>query len=220
MNDYNTTALRFFSFCAKIKDMKIMKITKSNTQLLVKKVSKVIRNNRVVILPFDTVYGYACNPKSDETLGKIFELKERNINKTIGAAVCGIETLEQFSEINETVKQFIEEKTPGKYTFIVKAKLDHTLSKYCIKDDTIGIRIPESDFILDIIRSSGGIVAQTSANKSGMPDCYSINELLTQYSKDELERVDLIIDGGELEKSGLSQIFDLTGSEPAEIERK
>lgn len=199
--------------------MKIIKITKENSQLLVLKVSEIIRNNGAVILSFDTVYGYACDPKSNKALQKIFKLKERDIKKTIGLAACDTEALESIAEINEAAKKYITDRIPGKYTFIVKAKQKTGLSQYCIKDDTIGVRIPESDFMLDIIQSSGGIIAQTSANKSGQPDCFSLDELFTQYSAEELSQIDLIVDGGSLEKTGPSQIIDLTGNEPREIDR-
>lgn len=199
--------------------MKIIKITKENSQLLVLKVSGIIRNNGAVILSFDTVYGYACDPKSNIALRKIFELKKRNINKTIGLAASNIRILKDVARVSDKEEQYIEERIPGKYTFILQAKQNIGLSPYCVKNNTIGIRIPESDFILDIIQSSGGIIAQTSANKSGQPDCFSLDELFTQYSAEELSQIDLIVDGGSLEKTGPSQIIDLTGNEPREIDR-
>jgi len=199
--------------------MKTIKITQDNIDSLVKKASEIIRNSGVVILPFDTVYGFAGSPKSEVALQKVFQLKERDFNKTIGLAVSDLEMFRNIAEINKREEEYFKDKTPGKYTFIVKSKPDLGLSKYCIKNNTIGIRIPESDFVLNIIRSSGGIIAQTSANKSGQPDCFSLDELLAQYSEEELNQIDLIIYGDTLEKTSPSRIIDLTGNEPREIDR-
>ncbi|MCL5410822.1 MAG: L-threonylcarbamoyladenylate synthase [Patescibacteria group bacterium] len=199
--------------------MKIIKITKDNTQLLVEKVSEIIRNNGVVILPFDTVYGYACNPKSDAALQKIFELKKRDLEKTIGLATSEIKDIQKISQLDINTEKYIKDRIPGRYTFIVKTKKDISISKLCFKNDTIGVRVPESKLISDIIQSSDGIIAQTSANKSGLLDCYSVNELRAQYSENELNQVDLIVDGGEIEKNNPSRIFDLTSKESVEIKR-
>lgn len=198
--------------------MNIIKITKENIGEIARETASIIKNNGVVILPFDTVYGYACNPKSDKALEKIFRLKNRDLSKTIGLAVSEIKNIKEISQLNINAEKYIKDHTPGKYTFILNSN-DSNISQLCKKGGTIGVRIPESKLILDIIQAADGIIAQTSANKSGLPDCYSIDELLAQYSKDELDQIDLIIDGGELEKSGPSQIIDLTDDKPKEIER-
>jgi len=198
--------------------MNLIKLN-NNFAEVIQKASETIRNNGVVILPFDTVYGYACNPKSEEALQKIFELKDRDLNKTIGLAASKINGIKEISQLNINTEKYIQDRVPGRYTFVVKTKEDTDISKLCMKEGTVGIRVPESKLVLDIIESSGGIIAQTSANKSDLPDCYSIDELQAQYSEEELEQVDLIIDGGEIEKNNPSRIFDLTGSEPLEIKR-
>jgi len=211
--------LRFFLFCARIRSVNIIKITKENIEETAREIASVIKNNGVVILPFDTVYGYACDPKSEEALQKIFRLKNRDINKTIGLAASEIKNIQEISQLDINAEKYIKDHVPSKYTFIIKAKEDVDISKLCMKEGTVGVRIPDSKLVLDIIGSSSGIIAQTSANKSGLPDCYSIDELFTQYSKDELDQINMIINGGEIEKSGPSQIVNLTGNEPKEIER-
>ncbi len=179
----------------------------------------VIKSGGVAAAPFDTVYGYLCDSKNEKALLKIFDLKKRPISKTIGLAVSDITELKNITELSQEQEKLISKKTPGRYTFIVKAKKDTGLLNYCIQNGTIGVRIPDSDFILKLIREAGGVVAQTSANVSGMPNCYSIDDLNNQYDPSELGKVDLIIDGGEIRNQGASEIIDLTGSEPKIIER-
>ncbi len=77
--------------------------------------------------------------------------------------------------------------------------------------------MPDSQLILEIAKLSGGVVAQTSANKSGQSNCYSIEDIGKQF--DGLDQFDLIIDGGHLAETLPSELWDLTGDSPKQIER-
>lgn len=195
-----------------------MNVIQSN-QIDTQDAGEVIKGGRVIVAPFDTVYGFLCDPRNEKAILKIFDLKKRPTLKTIGLAVSDISELKKIAELSEKQEEFITDKTPGRYTFIVKAKKDAGLPGYCLQNGTIGVRIPDSELILGLIKEAGGVIAQTSANVSGMPNCYSINDLNNQYDPIELEKVDLIIDSGKIEDSGASEIIDLTGTEPKIIER-
>lgn len=71
----------------------------------------------------------------------------------------------------------------------------------------------------EIANRAGGIIAQTSANKNGLPFCLNIDEIKEQFTKEELDSFGLIIDGGQL-LSHPSDIIDLTTNRPKVIERK
>jgi L-threonylcarbamoyladenylate synthase len=198
----------------------IEKLTKDNFDEIVKKTTGIIKSGGIVVLPFDTVYGFACDPKNELAVERIYSRKGRDSIKPLGIAVSDFETIIAISDLSQEAQNFIKNKIPGPYTFIVRLKDQSLISKYCQQNGTCGIRIPDSKLITSVAKLSGGMIAQTSANKSGEGDCYSIDELSSQYSKGELEKIDLIVDGGELKKQGSSRIFDLTQSEPREIERK
>lgn len=204
-------------------------ILKNNIQNISQEVSTIIRNGGIAILPFDTVYGFVCDSRNDLSLQKIYELKKRPAQKTIGLAVANIEKLKNITDLSDVAKEYITQRTPGKYTFILK-KLSWipdqvgddkgTISDFCVQSGTIGVRIPDSQLILDVIRASGGMIAQTSANISGQPNCFSINDIRNQYDEKSLAQVDLIVDGGALNNLEASKLVDLTADIPKEIERK
>lgn len=177
---------------------------------------KVVKKGGIVLAPFDTVYGFVCDPKNDKALLKIFKLKEREQSKTIGIAVDHTMRVQKFSQ--SKLWDFTEGKVPGPYTFIVNAN-ERVLSKYCYKDNTLAFRIPNAELIYEVILESDGIIAQTSANKAGKPNCFSIDDIRSQFREDELDTVDLIIDEGKIENSKPSEIWDLTGETPKKIER-
>jgi len=41
----------------------------------IQEIADVIQNGGIVILPFDTVYGFVCDSKNEAALEKIYELK-------------------------------------------------------------------------------------------------------------------------------------------------
>jgi len=186
----------------------------------VKEVSNAIHDGKIVVLPFDTVYGFACDPRDEKALQKIYELKKRPVNKTIGLAVSNIKMMNSLTKLTSAQKEYIAERIPGKFTFILKNEAGSSISKSCVQNGTVGVRIPDSELILKITEACGGIIAQTSANISGQLNCFSLTDLRQQYSEQFLSRIDLIIDGGKLDNVSPSRLIDLTGKSPKEIERK
>lgn len=194
--------------------MNIIKINKQNFQETVSRVTKTIRRGEICILPFDTVYGFVCNPRNIKAVDKIFELKARPIYKALGIATSNLANAGAIAFLKHT--DFIKEKIPGKYTFILKAK-DFSFASECYKNQTVAIRIPQNDLVLEVADELKAI-AQTSANLSGEPSCLSIEELKQQFGE-SLKKVNLIVDGGEILDGKPSKIWDLTGDAPVEIER-
>lgn len=196
-----------------------IKLSDQNFNEIVSKTLEIVKSGGVVILPFDTVYGFVCNPKNDEALQKIYELKKRPEMKTIGLAANNIESIELIAEVNDAAREYIEEKTPGRYTLILKKKPETDISEFCIQNSTVGVRIADSKLILRIAEKCGGLIAQTSANISGQGNCYSIKDIKNQYDDNTLNQIELIVDGGELENTGASKLINLTGDTPIEIKR-
>jgi L-threonylcarbamoyladenylate synthase len=186
-----------------------------NLELVVEKAIKILNSHGIILIPFDTVYGFICDPSDNIALEKIFRLKKRNKNKTIGLAVSSLFEIEKIAEVPN--RAFIEEKIPGKFTFILKSK-NTNFSPYCYQTGTVGVRVPDNELVLKIAEHFGPI-AQTSANKSGLPNCLSMQEIQAQFSKEELGAIDLIVNGGDIKEGKPSEIWNITEKEPTLIER-
>ncbi len=190
-------------------------LNQENINEIASKAAETIKNGGIALVPFDTVYGFICDPSNSSALEKIFHLKERDENKTIGLAVSSLSDIEKIAETLNP--EFISARIPGRYTFILKSKND-SFSKYCYQNGTIGVRVPDNSLIIKIA-SLFGPIAQTSANKSGLSNCLSIPEVIAQFPPAEFNNIDLIVDGGKIENGKPSQIWDMTKKEPSLIER-
>lgn len=197
----------------------ISHLTSDNFNETVKKAATTLQEGGIIIAPFDTVYGFLANAEDQTAIEKIYQLKERPINKPFGIVLSNINQINTYFSLDDKSNNFISERVPGRYTFILNAGKTLRISPYCKKDDTVGVRIPDSNLIRKIAAESGLILAQTSANKSNMPSNSSLQKTLEQFSQEEIGEIDLIIDGGTIDHSAPSRIFDLTSEVPAEIER-
>lgn len=195
--------------------MNKLTIARDNINQIAEESIKILNTGGMILLPFDTVYGLICDPKNSMAIEKIFRIKGRDENKTIGLTVSSMSELNKIAHL--TFPDFIKEKIPGRYTFIVRSK-GNIFSKQCYQNSTLGVRIPDSNLIQKIV-SQFGPIAQTSANKSGQVNCFSLDQIQAQFSTDELSLIDLNIDGGEIEHGQPSEIWDVTGTYPVKIER-
>ncbi len=189
-----------------------------NQEEVINKASEIIKSGGVSVLPFDTIYGICADACNDGAVRRIIDLKQRGPEKPIGVAVDSIDKINNITVLDEKSKLLIEEKIPGKFTFILKSKSGNGVSNLCRKGDTIGVRVPDSDLILSIIRESGLVLAQTSANIAGGGNITSIDELREQFGEN-FNNIDLIVDGGQLENPVPSMIIDMTGDELKRVER-
>lgn len=195
--------------------MRTIALNQNNLDQVAADVARVIAGGGVVIAPFDTVYGLICDPYNDEALEKIYDFKDRDRAKTIGLALFG--SIINFITTSESLP-FVMDRIPGPYTFILPLR-DKKISKYCQHDGTVAIRVPKSELILKISQILDKPIAQTSCNKSGRETCDSIEKILNQFSENELNLIELMVDGGQIENAKPSQIFDLSGDSPREIVR-
>jgi tRNA threonylcarbamoyl adenosine modification protein (Sua5/YciO/YrdC/YwlC family) len=101
---------------------------------------------------------------------------------------------------------------PGPYTFILPGNND--LPKEFRKKKTVGIRIPDNNIALQIVKMLGNPIVSTSIHDDDEVLEYSTDpELIFEKWQN---RVDLVIDGGYGDNVG-STIIDLSGYEPVVV---
>lgn len=151
-----------------------------------------LKNDGIVILPTETVYGLAANAFSDEACKKIFIAKGRAQDNPLIVHVSDKKMIYDIVEKpNEIEEKLIDSFMPGPFTLILKKKNCICNTVTC-GGETVGIRMPVNKIINKVIKISNIPLAAPSANISGRPSGTCIEDI-----KDEFEgKVDLIVDGG------------------------
>ena len=155
-------------------------------------VTQTLKNNGLVILPTETVYGLAANAFSDEACKRIFTAKGRAQDNPLIVHVSDKDMIYEIAEKpNELEEKLIDSFMPGPFTLILNRKKCICNTVTCF-GETVGIRMPKHGIIHEVIKKCNLPLAAPSANVSSKPSGTCIDDI-----KDEFEgKVDIIVDGG------------------------
>ncbi|MCX6759073.1 MAG: L-threonylcarbamoyladenylate synthase [Candidatus Nealsonbacteria bacterium] len=190
--------------------MKILKTDQENFNQLVEKTVKAIRNGRVIVCPTDTVYGLIADATNKKAVEKIFKIKKRPKNKPVPIFIKDINVAKKLAKINEKQEAFLKSVWPGKITVVLNRKKSRL---YGVDKKTIALRIPKYGLLLSLAKQLNCPLTGTSANISGRLVSTRIKEVIKQF-QNQKQKLDLVIDAGNLKPAKPSKVIDLTGSKP------
>jgi L-threonylcarbamoyladenylate synthase len=191
--------------------MKILDIKKNYKEVL-KETAKVILAGGLVIFPSDTVYILAVDPSNKRGVKKLLNFKNRWGGKAISVAVLNKKMAEEYVKINENGENIYTNLLPGPFTIVSEGK-NNLIKGIAAENESLGIRIPDNKYILDLVKILKGPITATSANLSGRRPNYSIKSFLKPLSEKKKEMIDLIVDAGKLAKNKPSTVIDARESE-------
>ncbi|AWH85780.1 threonylcarbamoyl-AMP synthase [Flavobacterium album] len=178
------------------------------------KVVKILRDGGIIIYPTDTVYGLGCDITNSKALERIAKIKGIKLEKANFSFICS-----DLSNLSDYVKQIdtatfkiLKRSLPGPYTFILPG--NNNLPKEFKKKNTVGIRVPDNNIALEIVRQLGNPVISTSIRDEDEVLEYSTDPELIFEKWQNL--VDAVIDGGYGDNVA-STIIDLSGAEPVVV---
>lgn len=169
--------------------------------------AEVLRSGGLVAVPTETVYGLAGNGMDADAVGKIYEVKGRPAVKPLSLMVPGAEAIGALcAEVPPGAYVLAERFWPGPLTIVLKAKSDIP-SIVLAGGDTVGLRCPDSEKTLALLKTCGVPLAAPSANPSGAASPKSAAEVLAYFDG----VIDGVIDGGTCSLGTESTIVSLAG---------
>ena len=157
-----------------------------------KEVAIAIKNGKVVVFPTETVYGIGTNGLKENSVKRLYEVKQRPLNKPISLLVNSMDMINDIAqEITDLEKALIKEFFPGPLTIILKKK-DTVPNIVTANSNTVGVRMPSNKIALKLIEYAGVPIATPSANISGKPSGTNMEDIM----KDFEGKVDCYIDDG------------------------
>lgn len=174
--------------------------------------AELISEGKVIVCPTDTGYAFAANAIEPEAVAKVFTLKGRSYSNPIHVAVNSIEAAEKYACVNKAARHLARNFLPGALTLVLPRK--EIIPPLLVDGrDTVGIRIPDNRIILALAGMTNVPLTATSANTSGQPAPYSVQEIVDQLGE-AAENVALVLDQGPLPTRDISTIVDLTVDPP------
>ena len=121
-----------------------------------------------MILPTETVYGIAADPRAPGAVERLFEAKGRGRDKPIPLLADHERRLRDHGAVmSDTARRLAKRFWPGPLTLVLPAG-----------DSFEGFRIPDHRVTLAVLKAARGTLRVTSANRSGAPDAHTVEEAL------------------------------------------
>ena len=172
----------------------------------IQKAIACIKNEEVVGIPTETVYGIGVDPLSQAAVDKIFNLKERDENKPLSILVHSFHDLIKLKIISK-VPEIVELYWPGPLTIIVESELNFADGVGTKNPNSIGVRVPANELTLELLKKTGPL-AVTSANISGQEDITNEKDAESLFG----DKIGHYLQGSALHGSG-STIVDFRDEE-------
>ncbi len=177
----------------------------------IRKVVDVLKKGGLIIYPTDTVYGLGCDITNSRALERIAQIKGVKLEKANFSFIChDLSNLSDYvKQIDTSTFKILKRALPGPYTFILPGA--KTLPVAFKKKKTVGIRVPNNNIALEIVRALGNPIVSTSIRDDDEILEYTTDPELILEKWDKL--VDLVIDGGYGDNEA-STVIDFSEGEP------
>ena len=185
--------------------MKILKVFENNPNpKFLDMAVEALRDGDIVIYPTDTLYAIGCDALNNSAINKICKLKGINPDKTNLSIICdGISMVAEYARFDNRQFKVLKTNLPGPFTFILPSS--SSLPKVFKGRKTVGIRVPENNVAVELVRRLGNPILSTTISYTD--DDYAVNpELIAETYADSAA---YLLDGGD---GGLipSTVVDMT----------
>jgi tRNA threonylcarbamoyl adenosine modification protein (Sua5/YciO/YrdC/YwlC family) len=209
---------------------------------LLDRAEKLLSEGGLLAFPTDTSWSLACSLKSREGIKKLKSLSGERDERHFTLLCSDISQFGELCSIDNTRFRLIKRLSPGPYTFILKTLLG-TEKALGLRRQEVGVRIPEHPLPLALVNTlgqplysvtakrsmtagyegdwedaklPGGSGTEGSAKLSGEETLPPIPEeelFEGGWELEDINGVDLILDGGEEQNRIFSTVLDVSGDE-------
>lgn len=175
------------------------------------KVVQFLRDGGLIVYPTDTIYGLGCDIFNTKAVERICRYKKIDVRKANLSFIChDLSNISQYAKVDNDTFKLMKKNLPGPFTFILNG--NNNLPKLFRNKKTVGIRVPDNNIILELVKGLGNPILSTSVRDEN-------DDILEYFTDPELihERyediADVVINGG-YGALDPSTIVDCTGDEP------
>ena len=187
----------------------LLRINPQNPQpRLIKKVVEILNQGGVIAYPTDTVYGFGCSLFNKKGIERIYRIKRSEKNRPFSFICADLKDISLYAKVSNYAYKTMKRLLPGPYTFILEGT--RLVPKIMLtKRATAGIRVPDNQICLAMVKELGHPIITTSAQLPEGEGFYDPGEIEQKAGK----VLDAVIDGGIL-VSEPSSVIDLTDDQP------
>eukprot|EP00184_Porphyridium_aerugineum_P006042 CAMPEP_0184695178 /NCGR_PEP_ID=MMETSP0313-20130426/2900_1 /TAXON_ID=2792 /ORGANISM="Porphyridium aerugineum, Strain SAG 1380-2" /LENGTH=293 /DNA_ID=CAMNT_0027153589 /DNA_START=15 /DNA_END=896 /DNA_ORIENTATION=- len=185
-----------------------------------KQVADMIRTGALGVIPTDTSYAYVCALSNRKGITRIYDLKHLSGTRKPMSLMClDLSMAQQYTLLqNKALFKMMKDALPGPYTFILpstnevpRVLLEHKLHKKTWKRREVGIRIPDNEYCLELVRLLGEpLLVSTAVTDEDdvddedeiipvpVPHAFSPSNCAASISETWASQLDFVVDSGPL----------------------
>lgn len=176
----------------------------------VRRAVEALQAGEVIAYPTDTVYGLGCDLGNKKAVDKLYAIKGMDRSQPLAFLCPDLSEIARYAIVDNHVYRVLRRFLPGPYCFILEATREVPRIVQS-KRKTIGIRIPNHEVTLAVVRELGRPVLSTTAARPGAEPHVDPKEI-----DEDFKGLALVLDAG---AGGLvpTTVIDLTTSPPQVI---
>jgi L-threonylcarbamoyladenylate synthase len=172
---------------------------------------EMLRAGKVIIYPTETSYALGCDATNDKALQRVFTIKGREDGKGTPIILPPDSDPAAFIEFSEMLKAIADQHWPGALNVVSERKSTSSVSRHAETNGSQSVRKSSHPLAFALAEGLGRPIVATSANRSGEPSLYKVQEILEAFSSGEVP--DGFLSGGDLEERPASTIITLRNGE-------
>ncbi len=173
---------------------------------------------KIIAIPTETVYGLAASALHPEAVKRLVEIKGRSKDKPLAFAIKSADDALYYVPNMACIARRIARRSwPGPITLVLDTdhpdsvihRLEPSVREATIPEGTVGLRVPDHELTLQIMRLCAGPIVLTSANLSGDSPAIDGVEVRDKVG----EHIDLILDDGPAKFGQASSVVRIKDNE-------
>lgn len=167
---------------------------------------EILRNNGLVALKTDTVYGLAASSHAEKNYFHLAQVKNRPKGKPFPLMLSSIEEAEKYLLLSPKQRLLMRTFLPGPITFIVRRRKN--VFPFLADQETLGVRVAKDPWLRTLIERNGSPLWLPSANLSNHPTAINHQMVLDQLDG----KIEAVLEG-KAPGGVASSVVDISGDE-------
>lgn len=166
---------------------------------------KILLQGGIVIFPTDTAFGIGCRLDDTTSIKRLFKIRKRPVTVATPILVSSISMAEKYfhTPLPYNVRHLMEIYWPGALTIIYKSKINKVPPLVRGGGKNLGVRMPNHEITLVLIRKVGLPILGPSANFHGQDTPFKFE----QIDQKLVSLVDYVVEG-DCQLQNVSTVID------------
>jgi tRNA threonylcarbamoyl adenosine modification protein (Sua5/YciO/YrdC/YwlC family) len=180
---------------------------------LIQQAAAILRGGGIVAMPTDACYVLACHLDDKAAVERLRAIRGIDERHLLTLMCRDLSELAVYARVDNRQYRFLRELTPGAYTFVLDATREVPRRLWHPSRKTVGLRVPDSPIVSELLAEHGAPVLSTSLQLPGDEQpLVDPDDIVARLAR----RIELVVAGG---SAGLdpTTVIDLTGDEPSVI---